>query len=69
MEIVNALPAGTRPAEIGDLFLEDMEGDARLKLEKIFYRRRGAAWSKHATGAHTNIHLLLSDIKLGWIYV
>jgi hypothetical protein len=68
MELITTLPAGCRMAKVSDLFTQIDEG-YRLKVPKPFYRARGSAYSIHRTGIHTQENLLLSDIRMGWIFI
>ena len=68
MELITTLPAGCRMAKVSDLFTQIDEG-YRLKVPMTFYRARGSAYSIHRTGMHTQENLLLSDIRMGWIFI
>jgi hypothetical protein len=68
MELITALPAGCRMAQLTDLFTEIDEG-YRLIVPRRFYRARGSAFSIHRTGTHTQENLLMSDIRNGWIFI
>jgi hypothetical protein len=64
MTIVTELPNGFQIAALEDFF----QGNAIILTERIYYRKRGDAFSKHTIGTHTNVRLLYSDIQHGWIY-